>query len=152
MNEQPPTPAAPPPVRAAAAVTGGEALPARTIHVDRPRLVQYAGASLDRNRIHWDEPFAKQVGLPDVIAHGMFTMGSAVTVVTDWVGDAGRVVEYGTRFTKPVVVPYDTGADIEVSGVVKALDPETKRVTVELTATAAGEKVLGRAIAVAVLD
>ena len=87
---------------------------AATIHVDRATLVQYAGASLDRNRIHWDERFAKQVGLPDVIAHGMFTMGSAVTVVTDWVGDAGRVVEYGTRFTKPVVVPYEGGADIEV--------------------------------------
>jgi acyl dehydratase len=152
MNEQPTTPAVPAQVRSAADVTVGEALPAVTIHVDRPRLVQYAGASLDRNRIHWDEPFAKQVGLPDVIAHGMFTMGSAVTLVTDWVGDAGRVVEYGTRFTKPVVVPYDGGADIEVSGVVKALDPETKRVTVELTATAGGEKVLGRAIAVAVLD
>ena len=152
MNEPTTSPAAPATVRAAADVTVGEALPAVTIHVDRPRLVQYAGASLDRNRIHWDEPFAKQVGLPDVIAHGMFTMGSAVTLVTDWVGDAGRVVEYGTRFTKPVVVPYDGGADIEVSGVVKALDPETKRVTVELTATAAGEKVLGRALAVAVLD
>jgi acyl dehydratase len=151
MNEQTTSPAAGA-VRAAADVTVGEALPAVTIHVDRPRLVQYAGASLDRNRIHWDERFAKQVGLPDVIAHGMFTMGSAVTLVTDWVGDAGRVVEYGTRFTKPVVVPYDEGADIEVSGVVKALDPETKRVTVELTATAAGDKVLGRAIAVAVLD
>jgi acyl dehydratase len=140
------------PVRALADVTVGESLPSVTIHVDRPRLVQYAGASLDRNRIHWDEPFAKQVGLPDVIAHGMFTMGSAITLVTDWVGDAGRVVEYGTRFTKPVVVPYDGGADIEVAGVVKAVDPQTKRVTVELTATAAGEKVLGRALAVAVLD
>ena len=152
MNEPATSPAAPATVRAAADVTVGEALPPVTIHVDRPRLVQYAGASLDRNRIHWDEPFAKQVGLPDVIAHGMFTMGSVVTLVTDWVGDAGRVVEYGTRFTKPVVVPYDSGADIEVSGVVKALDPETKQVTIELTATAGGEKVLGRAIAVAVLD
>ena len=139
-------------VRAAVDVSVGDTLPSLTVHVDRPRLVQYAGASLDRNRIHWDEPFAKQVGLPDVIAHGMFTMGSAVTLVTDWVGDAGRVVEYGARFTRPVVVPYDTGADIEVSGVVKALDLESKRVTVELTATAAGEKVLGRALAVAVLD
>jgi len=79
-------------------------------------------------------------------------MGSAVTLVTDWAGDAGRVVEYGVRFTKPVVVPYETGADIEVSGVVKAADPETKRVTVELTATAGGEKVLGRALAVVLLD
>lgn len=139
-------------VRSAAAVTVGEELPAATIHVDRERLVQYAGASLDRNRIHWDERFAKQVGLPDVIAHGMFTMGAAVSVVTDWVGDAGRVVEYGTRFTKPVVVPWETGADIVVTGVVKALDTESRRVTVELTATCEGEKVLGRAIAVARLD
>ncbi|HET9634130.1 MAG TPA: acyl dehydratase, partial [Terrabacter sp.] len=66
-------------------------------------------------------------------------------------GDAGRVVEYGVRFTRPVVVPYDGGADIEVTGVVKAVDPDTRRVTVELTATAGGEKVLGRAQAVAVL-
>jgi len=139
-------------VRALSSVSVGDALPPRTVHIDRARLVQYAGASLDRNRIHWDERFAKEVGLPDVIAHGMFTMGSAVTVVTDWVGDAGRVVEYGVRFTKPVVVPYETGADVEVSGVVKAVDAETGRVTVELTATCAGEKVLGRALAVARLD
>lgn len=144
--------ATPTPVRAFSTVSVGDALPPLTVHVDRARLVQYAGASLDRNRIHWDEPFAKQVGLPDVIAHGMFTMGSAVTLVTEWAGDAGRVVEYGVRFTKPVVVPYDTGADIEVSGVVKSADPETRRVTVELTATTGGEKVLGRALAVVVLD
>ncbi|AXG14215.1 MaoC family dehydratase [Intrasporangium calvum] len=141
-----------PRVRRAADVTVGDALPSTTIHVDRARLVQYAGASLDRNRIHWDEPFAKAVGLPDVIAHGMFTMGAAVTLVCEWAGDAGRVVEYGTRFTRPVVVPYESGADLEVSGVVKAVDPESRRVTVELTATAAGEKVLGRAVAVARLD
>ncbi len=141
-----------PKVRRAADVNVGDALPSTTIHVDRARLVQYAGASLDRNRIHWDEPFAKAVGLPDVIAHGMFTMGAAVTLVCEWVGDAGRVVEYGTRFTRPVVVPYESGADLEVSGVVKVVDPESRRVTVELTATAAGEKVLGRAIAVARLD
>lgn len=138
--------------RRVADVAVGDALPATSIHVDRARLVQYAGASLDRNRIHWDEAFAKSVGLPDVIAHGMFTMGAAVTIVTDWVGDAGRVVEYGTRFTKPVVVPYETGADVEVSGVVTVVDPETGRVTVELTATASGEKVLGRAVAVVRLD
>ncbi|MDV3220582.1 MaoC family dehydratase [Intrasporangium sp.] len=139
-------------VRRAADVMVGDTLPPKTIHIDRARLVQYAGASLDRNRIHWDEAFAKSVGLPDVIAHGMFTMGAAVTVVTDWVGDAGRVVEYGTRFTRPVVVPYETGADVEVSGVVTAVDPESSRVTVELTATAEDEKVLGRAVAIARLD
>ena len=133
-------------------VEPGQTIPGTTVHVDRARLVQYAGASLDRNRIHWDERFATAVGLPDVIAHGMFTMGSAVTAVTDWVGDAGRVVEYSVRFTKPVVVPYDGGADIVVEGVVKAVDPETKRATVELSATSGGDKVLGRALAVVRLD
>ena len=151
MSAQQSTPA-PATVRTFSEVSVGDVLPPVTIHIDRARLVQYAGASLDRNRIHWDERFAKQVGLPDVIAHGMFTMGSAVTLVTDWAGDAGRVVEYGVRFTKPVVVPYDTGADLEVSGVVKSVDPETRRVTVELTATTGGEKVLGRALAVVALD
>ena len=107
-------------------MTAGDALPPRTIHVERASLVQYAGASLDRNRIHWDERFATSVGLPDVIAHGMFTMGSAISVVTDWLGDAGRVLEYGTRFTKPVVVPWEGGADIEVSAVVKSVDPEDR--------------------------
>ena len=139
-------------VRAFDGVSVGDALPSLTVHVDRARLVQYAGASLDRNRIHWDERFAKEVGLPDVIAHGMFTMGSAVTLVTDWVGDAGRVVEYGVRFTKPVVVPYEGGADIAVEGVVKSMDADAKRATVELTATSGGEKVLGRALAVVQLD
>ncbi len=139
-------------VRRAADVTVGEELPARTVHVDRATLVQYAGASLDRNRIHWDERFATSVGLPDVIAHGMFTMGSAIEIVSDWAGDAGRVVEYGVRFTKPVVVPYEGGADIEVSGVVKELDQDSRRATVELSVTCAGVKVLGRARAVVALD
>ncbi len=139
-------------VRRLADVAVGDALPHVTIHIDRARLVQYAGASLDRNRIHWDERFATAVGLPDVIAHGMFTMGAAVTLVTDWAGDAGRVVDYGVRFTKPVVVSYDEGADLEVSGAVKTVDAETGRVTVELTVTCRGDKVLGRALAVVRLD
>ena len=133
-------------------VEAGQTLPGKTVHVERATLVQYAGASLDRNPIHWDERFAKKVGLPDVIAHGMFTMGAAVTAVTEWAGDAGRVVEYSVRFTKPVVVPYEGGADIVVEGVVKSVDSEAKRATVELTATSAGEKVLGRAVAVVRLD
>jgi len=130
----------------------GQELPARTIHISRASLVQYAGASLDRNLIHWDERFARSVGLADVIAHGMFTMGSAINVVSDWVGDAGRVVEYGTRFTKPVVVPYESGADVVVTGVVTAVDARTRRATIELTAVCGTDKVLGRALAVVVLD
>jgi acyl dehydratase len=133
-------------------VVVGQKLPSRTVHIDRASLVQYTGASLDRNRIHWDERFARSVGLPDVIAHGMFTMGTAVNVVSEWVGDAGRVVEYGARFTKPVVVPYDGGADVEATGVVTALDAQTRRATVELTVTCGADKVLGRAVAVVVLD
>ena len=70
----------------------------------------------------------------------------------DWVGDAGRVVEYGTRFTKPVVVPYEGGADVEVTGVVTALDADAGRATVELKATCGSDKVLGRAVAVVALD
>jgi acyl dehydratase len=130
----------------------GQELPARTIHISRASLVQYTGASLDRNQIHWDERFARSVGLPDVIAHGMFTMGSAINVVSDWVGDAGRVVEYGVRFTRPVVVPYESGADVEVTAVVKAVDAETRRATVELTARCGADRVLGRALAVVALN
>jgi len=139
-------------VLSASDVEVGQELPPRTIHISRASLVQYAGASLDRNRIHWDERFARSVGLPDVIAQGMFTMGTAINVVSDWVGDAGRVVEYGTRFTKPVVVPYESGADVEVTAVVTALDAGTKRATVELKAICGTDKVLGRAVAVVVLD
>lgn len=127
-----------------AQVSVGDELPARTIHVDRATLVHYAGASGDRNPIHWDERFATGVGLPDVIAHGMWTMGAVVGVVTDWVGDPGRVVEYGTRFTKPVVVPHDGGADVEVTGTVKSLDEDTGRAVVALTVRAGEDKVLGR--------
>ena len=91
---------------------------------------------------------ARSVGLPDVIAHGMFTMALAVRVVTDWVGDPGRVVEYGVRFTRPVPVPDDDdGATVEVAGAVAAL-LEDGRVRVDLTATWNGQKVLGRAQAV----
>lgn len=139
-------------VRRFAEVSVGEALPALTVHVDRARLVQYAGASLDRNRIHWDERFAVSVGLPDVIAHGMFTMGSAIEIVSAWVGDAGRVVEYSTRFTKPVVVPYAEGAALAVTGVVTGTDETTRRATVELGVTCGPDKVLGRCLAVVQLD
>jgi len=130
----------------------GQALPPLTVHVNRASLVQYAGASLDRNPIHWDERFARSVGLPDIIAQGMFTMGAAINVVSEWVGDAGRVVEYGTRFTKPVVVPYEIGADIEVTGAVTAVDVQTRRATIAITAFCGTDKVLGRAVAVVALD
>ncbi|WP_425830618.1 MaoC family dehydratase [Streptomyces fractus] len=126
----------------------GTELPAQSFPVTRATLVQYAGASGDFNPIHWNEKFAVEVGLPDVIAHGMFTMAEAVRVVTDWTGDPAAVVEYGVRFTKPVVVPNDDkGAEIEVSGKVAA-KLDDNRVRVDLTAMSAGQKVLGMSRAV----
>ncbi|WP_151772021.1 MaoC family dehydratase [Streptomyces abyssomicinicus] len=126
----------------------GTELPAQVFTVTRATLVEYAGASGDFNPIHWNEKFAKEVGLPDVIAHGMFTMAEAGRVVTDWAGDPGAVVEYGVRFTKPVPVPNDDeGATIEVSGKV-AVKLDDNRVRVDLTATHAGQKVLGMSRAV----
>ena len=126
----------------------GTELPARSFPVSRATLVRYAGASGDFNPIHWNEKFAKEVGLPDVIAHGMFTMAEAIRVVTDWTGDPGAIVDYGVRFTKPVVVPNDDeGALIEVTAKVGAkLDDNTVRV--DLTVTSAGLKVLGMSRAV----
>ena len=128
----------------------GAALPTREFPVQRVDLVRYAGASGDFNPIHWNERFAREVGLPDVIAHGMFTMAVAVRVVTDWVGDPGAVVDYSVRFTAPVVVPEAGGATIEVTAAV-AQKLDDRRVRVDLTATSDGAKVLGRARAVVAL-
>ena len=126
----------------------GAELPAGTFPVTRDVLVRYAGASGDFNPIHWNETFATGVGLPNVIAHGMFTMAEAIRVVTDWLGDPGAVVEYGVRFTKPVVVPDDgVGAVIEVSAKVAA-KLDDRRVRVDLLATSGGDKVLGMSRAV----
>ena len=126
----------------------GTELPPKSFPVRRNELVRYAGASGDFNEIHWNERFATAVWLPDVIAHGMFTMAEALRVVTEWVDDPGAVVEYGVHFTNPVVVPDDgKGAVIEVTGKVGALLGEN-RVKVALTAMCDGEKVLGRATAV----
>ncbi|RSS54920.1 MaoC family dehydratase [Streptomyces sp. WAC01280] len=126
----------------------GTELPARNFPVTRATLVRYAGASGDFNPIHWNEKFAVEVGLPDVIAHGMFTMAEAIRVVTDWAGDPAAVVEYGVRFTKPVIVPNDDlGALVEVSAKVAA-KLDDKRVRVDITAMSAGQKVLGMSRAV----
>ncbi|MEV0256481.1 MaoC family dehydratase [Streptomyces sp. NPDC018029] len=126
----------------------GTELPAQSFPVTRATLVRYAGASGDFNPIHWNEKFAVEVGLPDVIAHGMFTMAEAIRVVTDWLGDPGAVVEYGVRFTKPVVVPNDDkGATIDVSAKVAA-KLDDNRVRVDLLAKSGDQKVLGMSRAV----
>jgi acyl dehydratase len=123
----------------------GTPLPRRSFIVQRVNLVRYAGASGDFNVIHWNERLAKAVGLPDVIAHGMFTMAQAARVVTDWVGDPGAVLEYGVRFSSPVVVPDDDrGAEITVGGTVtdKLAD---NRVVVTLDARVGETRVLNGA-------
>jgi acyl dehydratase len=130
----------------------GTELPAQTFTITRADLVRYAGASGDFNVIHWNQRVAQAVGLPDVIAHGMYTMALAARVVTDWAGDPAKVLEYGVRFTRPVPVPDDdTGATLEVTGKVAAV-LDDGRVRVDLTATHEGAKVLGRAQAVVAVD
>ncbi len=125
----------------------GTELPEQTFPLERLTLIRYAGASGDFNPIHWNERFATSVGLPDVIAHGMLTMAEAVRVVTDWVGDPGAVVEYGVRFTRPVVVPDEGGGRLTVSGVVTD-KRDAGQVVVTLTARSGADKVLAQARAV----
>ncbi|MEU4410812.1 MaoC family dehydratase [Streptosporangium sp. NPDC023963] len=133
-------------------VETGQQIPPAEYAVRRANLVMYAGASGDFNPIHWNERFAKTVGLPDVIAHGMFTMAQGGRFVTDWVGDPGAVVDYGVRFSSMVVVPDDDqGAVITVSGVVEE-KLEDKRVVVALTARSNDSRVLSKARAVVQLS
>ncbi|MFT4164092.1 MAG: MaoC/PaaZ C-terminal domain-containing protein [Microlunatus sp.] len=128
-------------------VAVGDQLPGLSVHFTRQTLVRYAGASTDFNPIHYSNFYAAQVGLPGVIAHGMLTMGSALRLVTDWVGDPTRVRSYFVRFTKPVVVPDDAdGTEVAFSGVVSAIDGS--EVTISIEAIADEVKVLGAARAV----
>ena len=129
-------------------VEAGTELPAARYPATRLSLVRYCGASGDFNPIHWNERVARSVGLPDVIAHGMFTMAQAGRYVTDWAGPAALVTEFSVRFSAPVVVPdADTGATIEVSGKIPAL-LDDHQVALALTASSSGERVLARARAV----
>lgn len=131
----------------------GDSLPPLTVRVTRADLVRYAGASLDFNPIHWNERVAREVGLPDVIAHGMLTMAHGARLVTDWLGDPAALIDYGVRFTRPVVVPDgETGTTIEFSGevtdVVAASDSgSAPHAKIKITARHDAQTVLGRAVA-----
>lgn len=122
----------------------GQVIGTREIAVTRADLVRYAGASGDFNPIHWNERFATAVGLPGVIAHGMFTMGAVVELVSEWIGDPGRILDYQTRFTKPVPVPDAAGDDnpdqggtvITVEGKIGALDEDNGTARVDLAVSA----------------
>ncbi|MGV9769135.1 MaoC/PaaZ C-terminal domain-containing protein [Microbacterium sp. NPDC003461] len=125
-------------------MNAGDVLAERTVHLTRESLVRYAGASGDFNPIHYRDDVAQRVGLPGVLAHGMLTMGIAGSVVADALGDAGRILEYGVKFTKPVVVDAEAGADVAIVATVgKVEDDGTARV--DLTVSHGETKVLGKA-------
>ncbi len=126
----------------------GTELPPLAVPLQRVNLVMYAGASGDFNPIHWNERFAKAVGLPDVIAHGMLTMASAGRIVTDWVGDPGAVVEYGVRMTRPVVVPDDDKGALVVITAVGGAKNDDGTGRGDITAKSQDVTVLGKAQAV----
>ncbi|MCQ1999509.1 MaoC family dehydratase [Arthrobacter zhaoxinii] len=129
----------------------GSEIGSTALEISRADLIRYAGASGDFNPIHWNERFARGVELPGVIAHGMFTMGTAVQLVTDWIGDPGAVIDYQTRFTRPVLVEDIDGAPgavVEVVGVIGAIDADNSTARVDLTVTFNGQKVLVKAQAV----
>ncbi len=126
----------------------GQAIGSTEFLLTRDSLVRYAGASGDFNPIHYRDDIAAAVGLPGVLAHGMLTMGAAVQVAVNWVGDAGRIADYQVRFTKPVVVHPTEGAVLVVSGKIGAIDAESRTVRVDLTAQFNETTVLGKAQAV----
>ena len=129
-------------------LSAGADLPAQTFVVTRATLVRYAGASLDFNPIHWSDRAATKLGLPGVIAHGMYTMALVGRALAVWAGDPAAVREVTVRFTRPVVVPDDDdGVEVVIGGVVRAVD-DAGDVHVDITAVSGGEKVLGQAKAV----
>ena len=126
-----------------AELTVGDVVAERTVHLTRESLVRYAGASGDFNPIHYRDDIAAAVGLPGVLAHGMLTMGLSTSTIVAWLGDSGRLVDVGVRFTRPVVVDPVTGAELTVVAKVGAMDAETARI--DLTVTHGEATVLGKA-------
>jgi len=132
-------------------LTQGMELPGKTFTITRADLIRYAGASGDFNVIHWNERVATEVGLPNVIAHGMLTMGLSINVVTDWLDDPSRLLSYGCRFTRPVVVPDDDhGADLVVTASVSEVSDG--QAVIGIRAECDGVTVLGKATATVRLD
>ncbi len=126
-----------------AEIAVGDVVAERTVHLTRESLVRYAGASGDFNPIHYRDDVAARVGLPGVLAHGMLTMGLAVETIVEWLGDSGRILDYGVRFTRPVVVDPESGADVTVTAKVGAVDDDALRI--DLTVAAGETTVLGKA-------
>ncbi|WIE77958.1 MaoC/PaaZ C-terminal domain-containing protein [Curtobacterium sp. MCSS17_016] len=129
----------------ATALEVGTVVAERDVHIMRDSLVRYAGASGDFNPIHYRDDVAASVGLPGVLAHGMLTMGIAVQPVAEWLGDSGWVAGYGVRFTRPVVVEPEQGATVGIVAKVGTVDEDGRPKRIDLTVTAAGQTVLGKA-------
>lgn len=123
----------------------GQEIGSAEFQLTRDSLVRYAGASGDFNPIHYRDDIAQAVGLPGVLAHGMLTMGAAVQVAVNWVGDAGAVIDYQVRFTKPVLVDAKAGAKLLVAGKIAEIDAENKIVRIDLDARFNDQAVLGKA-------
>jgi acyl dehydratase len=123
----------------------GDELPVRHARVSRGDLVNYSGVAGDANPIHWNEDIAKMAGLPDVIAHGMLTMGLGAGFASGWSGDPGAVIRYAVRLSQPAIVSVIDGADIEFSGRIKSLDPATRTGVVIVGAKSGGRKIFGLA-------
>lgn len=127
------------------AVKVGDELPVHHTRLSRGDLVNYAGVAGDANPIHWDEDIAKLAGLPDVIAHGMLTMGLGAGFASAWSGDPGAVTRYAVRLSQPAIVSAAEGTDIEFSGRIKSLDPATRTGVVIVAAKSGGRKIFGLA-------
>ena len=123
----------------------GDTVATAAFPLTRDSLVRYAGASGDFNSIHYRDDVAAAVGLPGVLAHGMLTMGLAIQPVSDWLGDPGRIVDYQVRFTRPVVVDPESGAEIGVVAKVGKVDDEAGQARIDLTVTVGEQTVLGKA-------
>ncbi|MDR1427511.1 MAG: MaoC family dehydratase N-terminal domain-containing protein [Bifidobacteriaceae bacterium] len=123
----------------------GAVIGQRQIEFTRQDLVRYAGASGDLNPIHYSDTAADSAGLPGVIAHGMATMGAAIQLVVDWIGDPGAILDYSARFSKPVPVPYPGAAVLDVTGTVGEIDEVEGRAVIVLAVSLDGNKVLGKA-------
>ncbi len=126
----------------------GDVIARETRTFTRDSLVRYAGASGDFNPIHYNDAFAREVGLESVIAHGMLTMGTVITPVLEWLGNPGRLVSYETRFTRPIEVPALEGVDVEIEATVGLLKPDDGTARIDITASVGGQKVLTKCRAV----
>ncbi len=147
---EPKTPAAPKVtglVRTFESVSQGDELTPRTVRLTRGDLVNYGGVSGDANPIHWSDDIAKLAGLDNCVAHGMLTMGLGAGFISGWLGDPGAVKDYSVRFTAPVKVDPHKAAEVEFTGRVKSLDPETRTAVIAIVAKSDGKKIFGRATA-----